>query len=57
MARLDGSRPCGYRLARAVNWLPESPPVEFQHGASGLCFARGCGAGTVLPGGATFALA
>jgi hypothetical protein len=40
MARLGGSRPCSYRLDRKVNWLPESLPADFPHGASGLCFAR-----------------
>ena len=57
MARLGGSRPCSYRLDRAVNWLPESLPADFPHGASGLCFAHAGGAIVVLPGGAGFALA
>jgi hypothetical protein len=57
MARLDGSRPCSYRLDPAVNWLPESLPADFPHGASGLCFAHRGGAIVVLPDGAGFALA
>lgn len=57
MARLGGSRPCSYRLDRAVNWLPESLPADFPHGASGLCFAHAGGQVVVLPGGAGFALA
>ena len=52
MARLGGSRPCSYRLDRAVNWLPESLPADFPLGASGLCFAHAGGAVVVLPCGA-----
>src|SRR5688572_25391081 len=40
MARFGGRQPCSYRLDQAVNWLPESLPLEFPHGASGLCFAH-----------------
>jgi len=57
MARMGGSRPCSYRLDRGVNWLPESLPVDFPHGASGLCFAHRGGEIVVLPDGAGFALA
>ena len=57
MARLDGSRPSSYRLDQAVNWLPESLPADFPHGASGLCFAHAGGRVVVLPDGAGFALA
>jgi hypothetical protein len=57
MAQLDGREPCSYRLDRAVNWLPESLPVEFPYGASGLCFAHQGGEVVVLPDGAGFALA
>ena len=57
MARLGGSRPCSYRLDRAVSWLPESVPVGFPHGATGLCFAHSGGDVVVLPDGAGFALA
>ena len=57
MARMGGSRPCSYRLDGAVNWLPESLPVDFPHGASGLCFAHRGGAVVVLPDGAGFAVA
>jgi hypothetical protein len=56
MARLGGSRPCSYRLDAAVNWLPESLPAGFPHGASGLCFAHHGGRVVVLPDGAGFAL-
>ena len=56
MARMSGSRPCSYRLDAAVNWLPESLPADFPHGASGLCFAHRGGAVVVLPDGAGFAL-
>jgi hypothetical protein len=57
MARLEGREPCSYRLDRAVNWLPESLPVGFPYGASGLCFAHQGGEVVVLPDGAGFALA
>ena len=57
MARFDGRAPCSYRLDAAVNWLPESLPVGFPHGADGLCFAHAGGAVVVLPDGAGFALA
>jgi hypothetical protein len=57
MARLGGSRPYSYRLDRALNWLPESLPVEFPDGGSGLCFAHRGGEVVVLPDGAGFALA
>ena len=56
MARFGGRQPRSYRLDRAVNWLPESLPVDFPHGASGLCFAHRGGAVVVLPDGAGFAL-
>jgi hypothetical protein len=56
MARFDGRAPCSYRLDAAVNWLPESLPVGFPHGADGLCFAHAGGAVVVLPGGGGFAL-
>ena len=57
MARFRGRTPCSYRLDRAVNWLPESLPVDFPHGASGLCFAHRGGEVVVLPNGCGFALA
>jgi hypothetical protein len=38
MARFEGSRACSYRLDPEVNWLPESLPLDFPHGADGLCF-------------------
>ena len=57
LARLGGSRPSSYRLDPAVNWLPESLPLDFPHGASGLCFAHAGGAVVVLPNGCGFALA
>ncbi len=57
MARFGGRQPCSYRLDRAVNWLPESLPVDFPHGASGLCFAHPGGEVVVLPNGCGFALA
>jgi hypothetical protein len=57
MARLNGSQPCSHRLDRAVNWPPESPPLDFPHGASGLCFAHRGGEVVVLADGAGFALA
>ena len=57
MMRLGGSRPCSYRLDRAVSWLPESLPVGFPHGAAGLCFTHSDGDVVVLPDGAGFALA
>jgi hypothetical protein len=57
MARLGGRRPCSYRLDPAVNWLPESLPLDFPHGASGLCFAHRGGEVVVLPNGCGFALA
>jgi hypothetical protein len=57
MARFGGRRPCSYRLERAVNWLPESLPLDFPHGASGLCFAHPGGEVVVLPDGCGFALA
>ena len=57
MARLGGSRPSSYRLDPAVNWLPESLPLDFPHGASGLCFAHQGGEVVVLPDGCGFALA
>jgi hypothetical protein len=56
LARLGGSRPCSYRLDRSVNWLPESLPLDFPHGASGLCFAHRGGEVVVLPDGGGFAL-
>ena len=57
MAHMNGRAPCSYRLDAAVNWLPESLPVGFPHGADGLCFAHAGGAVVVLPDGAGFALA
>ena len=57
MARLDGRAPCSYRLDAAVNWLPESLPVGFPHGADGLCFAHAGGEVVVLPDGCGFVLA
>jgi hypothetical protein len=57
MARLAGTQPCSYQLDPAVNWLPESLPIDFPHGANGLCFAHPGGAVVVLPDGAGFALA
>jgi hypothetical protein len=57
MARLGGRQPSSYRLDRTVNWLPESLPVDFPHGASGLCFAHPGGEVVVLPNGCGFALA
>lgn len=57
MARFGGRQPCSYRLDRAVNWLPESLPLDFPHGASGLCFAHPGGEVVVLPNGCGFALA
>ncbi len=57
MILLGGREPCSYRLDQAVNWLPESLPVEFPYGASGLCFAHQGGEIVVLPDGAGFALA
>jgi hypothetical protein len=56
LARFDGWEPCSYRLDRAVNWLPESLPLDFPHGASGLCFAHRGGEVVVLPDGCGFAL-
>jgi hypothetical protein len=57
-ARHRGSQQvCSYHLDRAVNWLPESLPLDFPHGASGLCFAHPGGAVVVLPNGGGFALA
>jgi len=57
MARLDGRAPCSYRLDAAVNWLPESLPVGFPHGADGLRFAHAGGEVVVLPDGCGFVLA
>jgi hypothetical protein len=57
MARFGGRTPCSYRLDRAVNWLPESLPLDFPYGASGLCFAHPGGSVVVLPNGCGFALA
>jgi len=57
MARFGGRQPCSYRLDPAVNWLPESLPLDFPHGASGLCFAHPGGEVVVLPNGCGFALA
>ena len=57
MARFGGRQPVSYRLDRAVNWLPESLPLDFPHGASGLCFAHPGGEVVVLPNGCGFALA
>src|SRR3954454_2291176 len=57
MALFDGRGPCSYRLDAAVNWLPESLPVGFPHGADGLCFAHGGGEVVSLPAGCGFVLA
>ena len=56
LARFGGRTPCSYRLDPVVNWLPESLPLEFPHGASGLCFAHPGGEVVVLPDGCGFAL-
>jgi hypothetical protein len=37
-------------------WLPESLPLDFPHGADGLCFAHAGGEVVVLPDGCSFAL-
>jgi hypothetical protein len=56
MVRFAGCEPCSYRLDRAVNWLPESLPVGFPLGATGLCFVHREGELVVLPDGSGFAL-
>lgn len=56
MARFDGRSPSTYRLDPAVNWLRESLPVGFPHGADGLCFAHAGGEIVVVPEGYGFAL-
>jgi hypothetical protein len=56
MVHFDGREPCTYRLDRDVNWLPESLPIGFPHGASGLCFAHQGGELVVLPDGCGFEL-
>jgi hypothetical protein len=57
MARLAGTQPGSYRLDPAVNWLPESLPTDFPHGATGLRFTHRGGEVVVLPDGAGFTLA
>lgn len=56
MIRFDGRAPCTYRLDGSVNWLPESLPIGFPHGAAGLCFAHPGGELVVLPDGLGFSL-
>jgi len=56
MVRFAGREPCTYRLDGSVNWLPESLPVGFPHGAAGLCFAHLGGELVVLPDGLGFSL-
>jgi hypothetical protein len=56
MAGFGGRAPSTYRLDAAVNWLPESLPLDFPHGADGLCFAHAEGDIVVLPCGAGFEL-
>ena len=56
MVRFGGCEPCSYRLDRAMNWLPESLPVGFPLGATGLCFVHREGELVVLPDGSGFAL-
>jgi hypothetical protein len=56
MAGFDGRAPSTYRLDAAVNWLPESLPVGFPHGADGLRFAHAGGEIVLLPDGFGFAL-
>jgi hypothetical protein len=56
MAVLGGFAPASYRLDAAVNWLPESLPADFPHGAVGLRFAHPGGEQVVLPNGWGFAL-
>jgi hypothetical protein len=56
MVHFDGREPCTYRLDRDVNWLPESLPIGFPHGADGLCFAHRDGEVVVLPDGCGFSL-
>jgi hypothetical protein len=56
MVRLDGRQPCSYRLDPAANWLPESLPVDFPHGASGLCLVHRGGELVVLPDACGFSL-
>jgi hypothetical protein len=56
MARLEGCRPCSYQLDPDLNWLPESLPLDFPHGAHGLCFEHRGGEVVVLPDGGGFTL-
>ena len=56
MAGFDGRAPSTYRLDAAVNWLPESLPVGFPHGADGLRFTHAGGEIVLLPDGCGFAL-
>jgi hypothetical protein len=56
LARFEGRSPCSYRLDPEVNWLPESLPLDFPHGAHGLCFEHRGGELVVLPDGGGFAL-
>jgi hypothetical protein len=60
IARFGGSEPCSYELDPVVNWLPESLPIDFPLGKTGLCFAKreaGCfEERVVLPNGIGFSL-
>ena len=56
MAALDGHSPASYPLDDAVNWLPESLPADFPHGAVGLFFAHADGQCVTLPNGWSFTL-
>jgi hypothetical protein len=40
MARAGGEEPRSYTLDPGVNWLPESLPIDFPLGKTGLCFAK-----------------
>jgi hypothetical protein len=40
MARAGGCEPCSYDLDPDRNWLPESLPIDFPLGKTGLCFAK-----------------
>jgi hypothetical protein len=57
--RFGGSEPCSYALDPALNWLPESLPIDFPFGDTGLCFAERAGwfeERVVLPNGIGFSL-
>ena len=56
LARFGGVAPRSYRLDPALNWLPESLPVGFPLGATGLRFAHVGGTLVALPDGSAFAL-